>query len=265
MSQITLSNCPICQCDDLLQKGPIHDRSISQESFQLSQCQDCGFLFTNPQPSPDDLWKYYESEKYVSHSKTTKGFINFWYRQVQRLNLKLKLKAIHSFVPRGTWLDYGAGAGDFIKYIRNHQLDIIGFEPSKTARTTAKKYGIELRPTTEISRVRKKSIACITLWHVLEHIPNFQEILENLSDLLMSEGILVIAVPNHQSLDAQIYGENWAALDVPRHLWHFSAKDIEAIAKSLSLELLATKAMIFDSTYVSLLSEKYQNGSKMAG
>ncbi|MCZ4407720.1 class I SAM-dependent methyltransferase [Cryomorphaceae bacterium 1068] len=265
MSQTLLTTCPICRSDKLSEKETIVDHSISHESFQLYQCGACKFLFTNPQPDKESLWKYYESEDYVSHSRTTKGFINFWYRRVQQLNLHLKYKAVFPNAPRGTWLDYGAGAGDFVKYIENKGLAIEGLEPSQTARDNALSNSVKLHDTSYVHEVINESIACITLWHVLEHIPNFMEVIQDLSKLIIPRGILVLALPNYQSLDAKIYKTRWAGYDVPRHLWHFTKTDIENLAESFDLELINTKGMIFDSTYVSLLSEKYQNGNRLSG
>lgn len=265
MPQVTLPNCPICASVNLLPSHTVQDFSISKETFQLTQCKECSFLLTNPQPTPDNLWRYYESEEYISHSKTTKGFINFWYRKVQALNLSLKFKSIQPHVPRGTWLDYGAGAGDFVKYISSKGIRIEGLEPSQTARKTAALQAVKLNDTSTLTSIEHGSLACITLWHVLEHIPDFTTILGTLTKLLVKDGLLVIAVPNYQSLDAKKYGANWAAYDVPRHLWHFTQKDITALAKQLQLDLIDTKGMIFDSIYVSLLSEKYQDGSSIAG
>jgi len=265
MHQVTLSHCPICKSSDISQTHTIKDNSISQEVFHLSKCNQCGFLFTNPQPTPDSLWKYYESEDYVSHSKTTKGFINFWYRQVQQLNLSLKFNAIKSHAPRGTWLDYGAGAGDYVKYIRSRDIAIEGFEPSEAARKTAQDNGVILKETSHLSETPDNSVACISLWHVLEHIPNFTEVIQDLGKLVKQDGILVIAVPNYLSLDGQKYAENWAAYDVPRHLWHFTEKNIKSLANQINFSHVDTSGMIFDSYYVSLLSEKYQNGSKLSG
>jgi 2-polyprenyl-3-methyl-5-hydroxy-6-metoxy-1,4-benzoquinol methylase len=265
MSLVRLAKCPICKSSTLLPKTTVKDQSISQEVFHLTQCADCAFLFTNPQPDSKNLWKYYESENYISHSKTTKGFINFWYRQVQHLNLRLKFKAIQRHVPRGTWLDYGAGAGDFVKFIGNKGIPITGLEPSETARKTALSNGVDLQDTASIQKIPNETIACISLWHVLEHITDFTDILKGLSDLLMKKGLLVLALPHYKSLDAQTYRENWAAYDVPRHLWHFTENDITALASSLDLELIDTRGMVFDSIYVSLLSEKYMYGSKLSG
>ncbi len=265
MSQVTLTNCPICKGTNLTHKENVLDHSISKESFKLNQCTDCKFIFTNPQPDSESLWRYYESEDYVSHSKTTKGFINFWYKRVQQFNLQLKYKAITPHVPRGTWLDYGAGAGDFVKFARKKEQEIIGLEPSPKARETALSHSVELLNTSYIGDIPKGTIACITLWHVLEHIPNFTEVLRDLSEVLKPGGVLVLALPNYLSLDAKIYKSDWAAYDVPRHLWHFSENDIQNLSANYNLELIDKQGMVFDSIYVSLLSEKYRNGSKLSG
>ena len=101
----------------------------------------------------------------------------------------------------------------------------------------------------------------ITLWHVLEHLPNLNEDLARLKEKLTEKGRLVIAVPNHTSFDANSYGAHWAAWDVPRHLWHFSPKSIDALMKKHGMEVTDVKGMWFDSFYVSMLSEKNRNGS----
>lgn len=265
MSQKNIISCPICSGTSLQTKSKVKDHSISKEIFELTECQNCGFLFTNPQPSGEQLWKYYESENYVSHSKTSKGFINYWYKQLQGLNLKLKFDVVKKYVPRGTWIDYGAGAGDFVKYVKQHKIEVIGLEPNEKARKTAREQNVDLLEPDSIDNIKAGSISCITLWHVLEHIPDFSEVLTQLSALLKENGILVLALPNYKSRDAQKYQEDWAAFDVPRHLWHFTEKDIRNLADQKDLNLIHIQGMVFDSFYVSLLSEKYIGGSKLSG
>src|SRR5690606_16215601 len=95
------------------------------------------------------------------------------------------------------------------------------------------------------------------------HIPNLEETIELLSTMVKPNGTLIIAVPNYKSFDAGYYKEFWAAYDVPRHLWHFTRDSIaELFQKNFRLE--KTKPMIFDSFYVSLLSEKYKSGSSFS-
>jgi predicted SAM-dependent methyltransferase len=99
------------------------------------------------------------------------------------------------------------------------------------------------------------------MWHVLEHVPDLEEQIKELDRLLKPNGLLVIAVPNFKSDDAKKYKENWAAYDVPRHLYHFSPSAIKNIFNSTGFLLTSQKGLFFDSFYVSLLSEKYSSGS----
>ena len=100
----------------------------------------------------------------------------------------------------------------------------------------------------------------ITMWHVLEHVPNLEEYIGKLRTLLKKDGIIIIAVPNFKSFDAEYYREFWAAYDVPRHLWHFSKKSIQILFERSGMKVIETLPMKFDSYYVSLLSQKYKTG-----
>jgi 2-polyprenyl-3-methyl-5-hydroxy-6-metoxy-1,4-benzoquinol methylase len=98
------------------------------------------------------------------------------------------------------------------------------------------------------------------MWHVLEHVHQLHEYLDQLRNLLADNGRLFIAVPNYTSYDAQHYQDHWAAYDTPRHLYHFSPASMKALLKQHSLEVIQAKPMWFDSYYVSMLSEQYKNG-----
>ena len=100
----------------------------------------------------------------------------------------------------------------------------------------------------------------ITLWHVLEHLPDLDHQIQLLKSKLEKEGTLIVAVPNFKSYDANYYKQFWAAYDVPRHLWHFSKTAIERIFAKHQMTVVKTKPMLFDAFYVSLLSEKYKSG-----
>jgi 2-polyprenyl-3-methyl-5-hydroxy-6-metoxy-1,4-benzoquinol methylase len=104
-----------------------------------------------------------------------------------------------------------------------------------------------------------KSFEVITLWHVLEHLPNLNSSMSQFFKLLKDTGTLVIAVPNINSYDAKKYQQYWAAYDVPRHLWHFSPNTVSLLAEQCGFQIIDIKPMPFDAFYVSMLSEKYKN------
>lgn len=231
------------------------DYTVSEESYEVMKNEDFDMLVTSP--VPNNLEKYYVSEDYISHTDSKTSLFDKVYQLVKNHTLKQKLKLINSFnTEEKIILDVGAGTGDFLKVCKNDRWKITGVEPSEKAREYAEKKNIALLK--EISETENKQFDVITLWHVLEHIPNLVEYIQNLKKLLKPNGVLIIAVPNHKSYDAAYYKDYWAAFDVPRHLWHFSRTSISKLFSMVDMNVEKTLPMKFDSYYVSLLSEKYK-------
>lgn len=232
------------------------DYLVSNEAFDLLYNDEYHLLYTNP--FPKNLSKYYESDEYISHTNTQKGIIPFLYKIVRNYSLKRKVKLINSFGLEKKLLDVGVGAGAFIKFCKKNSWNVSGTEPNHKARTIAGEFGATLYE--DINQIQNERFSVITLWHVLEHIPNLYESVLKLESLLEDNGRLIIAVPNFESYDAKHYKEFWAAYDVPRHLWHFSKNSISKIFDSVDMEVENILPMKFDSFYVSLLSEKHKTG-----
>lgn len=229
----------------------------TQESFTLLYDEKLDMLITSPEPS--NLEKYYETNSYISHTDQSNSLIDKIYQKVKNHSLKRKLDLINSLNTNNKkLLDIGAGTGDFLKKISNTQWTIKGVEPNSNARTIATKKGLNL--SQKLSEIIDTDFDIITLWHVLEHLPNLDEQIKDITKKLDAKGYLIVAVPNYKSYDAKKYKGYWAAYDTPRHLWHFSRKTINALFSKHGLKVIKTKPMHFDSFYVSLLSEKYKHG-----
>lgn len=246
--ELLTSSKPYLQCKDYL---------VSKEQFDLLYNQAYGVLITNP--VPDKLSLYYESEDYISHSNNSKGAVAFLYNWVRSHSMRKKEKMIKALAGQKTLLDVGCGVGTFLEYCRTKNWEVTGTEPSAQARSIAAQNGAEIKEN--LSQIQKASFSIITMWHVLEHVPNLTETINQLDELLAKDGRLVVAVPNFESWDAKHYREFWAAYDVPRHLWHFSKKGIEKIFGHFDFEIEQIHPMKFDSYYVSLLSEKHKTKS----
>lgn len=233
------------------------DYTVSNETYSLLYNEEFDLLVTNP--VPENLEKYYESEEYISHTDNKQSLFDRVYQFVRNCTLRKKLKLINSFnTENKTILDIGAGTGDFLATCKKNNWSVVGVEPSEKARKISEGKNINL--LTDISEINKQQFDVITMWHVLEHIPNLTEYIYQLKSLLKENGVLVIAVPNYKSYDAQHYKQFWAAYDVPRHLWHFSKTSIKKLFSEVNMEVVKTLPMKFDSYYVSLLSEKYKSG-----
>lgn len=236
------------------------DYTVSNKEFDLLYNVQYKMLETFPKPEGKDLASYYESSDYISHTDAKKTITDKLYQTVKSYALKNKLKLVNSFkTEEKNLLDVGCGTGNFLWTCKNNGWNVIGVEPNKNAKSLAEKK-LSLNIYTEINQMPLQQFDVITLWHVLEHVPDLNSYIFKLKSLLKTNGVLVIAVPNYKSYDANYYKQFWAAYDAPRHLWHFSKKSIELIFSEFDMEVAKTIPMQFDSFYVSLLSEKYKTG-----
>ena len=240
----------------------VKDYSVSGEEFQLIENKTYGYLETIPKPSLDKLPEYYQTEDYISHTDSKRNLFEKVYHSIREISLKRKLKLINSFkTEQKTLLDFGCGTGDFLNTAQNNDWIVSGIEPNKDARLIANsKTNQAVFDSNHINNFEKQSFDVITLWHVLEHIPNLEAQIAQLKALLKPSGVLIIAVPNYKSYDSNYYKQFWAALDVPRHLWHFNQKSVSKLFAKINMSVVKTLPMVFDSYYVSLLSEKYKSG-----
>lgn len=231
------------------------DFSISGEDFELLYDSELDMLVTHPQP--EDIGPYYDSEVYISHTDSKTSLTDKLYHKVKQYSLEKKIQLIdNQMVNSKNLLDYGAGTGDFLAKAKSKGYQVNGIEPNEKARANADNKGVKLEK--DIIALKDKTYDAITLWHVLEHLPDLDKQIERIIHLLDANGVLVIAVPNYKSYDAKYYGTHWAAYDVPRHLWHFSKTAIIRLFDKHHMEVVSIKPMIFDAFYVSMLSERYK-------
>ena len=237
----------------------VKDNSVSKENFELLLDEELQLLKTHPQPSLENLPKYYESEDYISHTDGKRSLFEKVYQIIKSYSLNKKVRLINELhSKKGSLLDIGVGTGDFLATAKKAGWQTTGMEPNEKAKAIAISKGVSFAENLE--SIQSHSFDVITMWHVLEHVPDLENQIKTLKRLLKPNGTIIIAVPNYKSFDAKYYGEFWAAYDVPRHLWHFSKIAIEKLFANENMKLIKILPMIFDSFYVSLLSEKYKKG-----
>jgi 2-polyprenyl-3-methyl-5-hydroxy-6-metoxy-1,4-benzoquinol methylase len=217
-------------------------------------------LETYPMPSLEKLPSYYKSEAYISHTDASKTLFDKAYQFIKGINIKHKIKLINSLdIAEKKILDIGCGTGDFLNACKKNNFEVFGVEPNEKANQIAnKKIGDKL--VKNLNEISESTFDVITMWHVLEHVPNLEEYISQIKKLLKPSGYLIVAVPNFKSFDAVYYKQFWAAFDVPRHLWHFSKKTIQTLFSRKQITIIKILPMYFDSFYVSVLSEKHKTG-----
>ncbi|MCX2718520.1 class I SAM-dependent methyltransferase [Lentiprolixibacter aurantiacus] len=235
----------------------VNDHSVTGETFSIKKHPRLKVLAT--EPVPENLGIYYKSEDYISHSDASKSLFEKLYQWVKKYSLNKKLRLLERYTSgKGKLLDYGAGTGAFVQQAIGLGWEATGVEPSEAARKRAAEKGISLMQSWD--DFVWEDFEVITLWHVLEHLPDLEGSIAQIKQLLKPNGMLVLALPNFKSWDAVHYGSYWAGYDVPRHLWHFSREAVEELFIPFGFELLKTHPLYFDAFYVSLLSEKYRSG-----
>jgi len=264
----TLNSCPFCEKTELLLYLEAKDYTVSGEIFKLSQCKSCGLIFTNPRPDKNSIGGYYESEDYISHTNSKKGLLNSTYQLARKYSIQRKYSLLikHAAAKAGSsLLDIGCGTGEFLGYCKEKGLKCIGIEPSAVARTLAKEnHGLSVFDNSELAAIESNTFDAITMWHVLEHVHDLNATIQTVKRLLKSNGYYFVAVPNPDSYDASVYGPQWAAYDVPRHLFHFKPDTMKKVVEGAGLQFVTTLPMKMDAFYVSLLSEKYTSGKQLS-
>jgi SAM-dependent methyltransferase len=249
-------NCLICNSKEFTPFLEAPNRFDINESFMLVKCSACGFVYLWPRP--EKMGKYYNDAGYQPHQEKAGTFTDRLYRWVRVWNLNIKRHLVEKYHKKGMLLDYGCGTGAFLSHMRNAGWNVQGVEPSEKARSVGFLDGLNIQ--TDIDRV-SGSFDVIALWHVLEHIENAHEVIDSLSRKLTPNGILVIAVPNRDSIDAKTYKSNWVAYDAPRHLYHFRPCDMIRFLEAHCLRIISKRTLFFDAWFNALLSWQMESAA----
>ena len=254
------NKCPWCNSENNSKFLELKDYFLTQENFEILECNDCKLLFTTPCPAPDKIGDYYKSDDYLSHNESKKGIVPQIYNLVKKVNIKNKFNITVNGqqTTDNSILDIGCGVGDFLNYAKEKGCDITGIEPSEDARKIAEeKLSTKIFSPEELQNLPNESFDIVTMWHVLEHVADLKTEIHHLERIVKKNGRLVLALPNYKSFDAEYYKDKWAAYDVPRHLNHFSRSSIKNIFVTTAFQLIDIKPLKWDSYYISMLSEQY--------
>ena len=177
----SLSRCLLCESNSL---------DMVDAECNIARCSSCGFVFDNPRPSLQELVGFYSRpSKYDPWLAELELRDQLWRR---------RLKLILPYRKEGSLLDVGAGIGQLLSLAKPHFDEVYGTEVSASAVYIAKKkYGVDLfGGTLDAFNPVAEHFDNISLFHVLEHVPDPVNVLRTCHSLLTENGILIIAVPN---------------------------------------------------------------------
>ncbi|MGH2541897.1 MAG: class I SAM-dependent methyltransferase [Ardenticatenaceae bacterium] len=191
-----------------------------EELFRLNRCCACDHIYQNPRPSVEEIGKYYP-EDYAPFFLAIEDEPHWWSRLSRRYGRYRRCHAVHVAAKRaGRLLDVGCATGIFLEGMRRFGWDVQGVEPSSyAARYARERFGLPVfEGHLEEAPLQARSFDVITLWDVLEHVHEPREVLARIHELLRAGGLLVMSLPNPDSLEARLFGRYWLGWDLPRHL-----------------------------------------------
>ncbi|VAX38369.1 hypothetical protein MNBD_PLANCTO02-1272, partial [hydrothermal vent metagenome] len=251
---LELIDCTLCGSPDY--KTILIERDIETGiggSFRVVQCSDCGLVYTNPRPTPESIGLFYQDdyECYTSykedHSKQARwrheleqAVLQTYYGYpAEKITLATKMKAWWGnirisrnrqrmgwipFRSPGRLLDFGCGAGGFLRQMQSHGWQVEGLDFSElVANQVTEETGIPVHiGTLPHPQVKPNSYDTISLWNALEHVHSPSETIQAVKEALRPGGLMVIGVPNSGSFGFETFQNDWFALKLPRHLTHFT-------------------------------------------
>ena len=255
--------CPVCNSGINIKLFECKDYVATSDNFNIVECSNCSLQYTNPRPNESEIGKYYQSNKYISHSGSDKSELGVTYKIydiVRNFSIGTKLNLIKKYHKKGKLLDLGCGLGYFLNgVVKDQTFEGIGADVSNEAIHFIKKqFNIIAINESSLNEFKNNSIDIITQWHVMEHVHRLEERMQDLKKMLSINGTMFIAVPISNSFDSKFYKQYWDGYDVPRHLYHFNIKSFKYLMEKYDFQVIEQKAMIFDGPYISMRSEYHQ-------
>ena len=222
--------CCSCGCDAWSPQVNDLTDYLTQETFEIHRCNNCGVQMTQPLPTGDAIGRFYP----LKYRSNRHGFTG-------GLRSALRRRAVESNFPqgfRGRVLDIGCGDGSFALAMLKDgwKVSATEIDPNTVDRLRAGGVDAKLSHVAEAEGFDQRFDA-ITTWHVMEHVEHPRQVVEWARSQLAPGGIFQVTVPNVDSLQAKIFGRNWVHLDVPRHRQHFSPATLRSMVEHAGFEV----------------------------
>lgn len=252
MPKILIERCIVCHNHELELAFRTHDRMYKiPDEYNIHKCITCGLLIINPQPTKLKLAKHYPKTAYYSYKAEIKGLsgliskfrtylIKHYYSPTAISKLFTALIKGVPALPRkkpgksSRILDVGCGSGKTMALLEELGWKTYGLEIDNNAVKIARDRGlknIKLGDYKKIVNYPNNYFDCIRLYHVFEHLPDPIDCLNLIYKKLKSGGELIIGTPNTDGVVSKFFGRNWYNLDIPRHLFIFSEKNLKSLVK----------------------------------
>jgi SAM-dependent methyltransferase len=217
-------NCNFCGHNESSLIHILRDIRLSLPGeFTLVQCQKCGLLYLNPQPTQSELAQHYPKE-YHCFVTAIEDQSSLFVRWAQLYGLRRRCRAITRRKRQGRLLDVGCATGNFLNEMRRQDhWDVAGVEPAASAAEFARqRFGLHIFTGTLLEAAYPDaSFDVVTLWDVLEHTSDPKAYLLEIYRILKPTGWIVLKLPDPSSWESKTFGPYWVGYEAPQHLYDF--------------------------------------------
>lgn len=194
----------------------------TERVFNLRKCSHCGFVYLCPRPAASEMKAFYFDE-YYGNSSGASGYLSAALFPLFRF---LRKERVYRYKKAGRILDVGCGDGSFLNLMRRLGWEVLGVETSDSGIKRCAQKKINTRKNIDFP---EEYFDVITLWQSLEHIENPLLTFKKIYGVLSKKGILIISVPNIESMEYLLFQSFWFHLDLPRHMYHFSPETLKEL------------------------------------
>jgi len=250
--------CNNCNSDKYTEYQKAFDRGcqVDKNIFTLVKCSNCNLVYLNPQPSKEELKKYYPAD-YGPFNLGTKDFFskNILMEPLRRLRRKKsEIKVIdNKKTDNYKFLDYGCGDGKYLSSIRKQypNWELYGADNSETAcnKTKEKGFFVYCGDIEDID-LPTDYFDMIHLGDVIEHVPNPSLVLSRLYKSMKPGGEIRLITPNIDSFAFYLFRSYWYALELPRHLQIFSEETLSQMLKKNGFTIKSTSFSLGPKVFI---------------
>ena len=240
-----LVSCCVCGSKSARAYVRTWDRSHGQPGeFTFVKCRGCGHVYLNPRPTQEEIGLYYP-ETYKEYVMGVEEEPSAFVRWNRRYGLAKRCHTITSRRPPGRFLDVGCGTGILMEAMRERGWQVQGVDFTPAAVQAARARGLEVHQgTLEDAGLPEASFDAVALWNVIEHVPDPPATAQAVARVLRPGGLVVMATPNVDALDARLFGEYWALWEAPRHFNVFSPGSLGRVLESAGFANVTSESVV---------------------
>jgi len=230
------------------------------EAFSIVRCRGCGHVYVNPRPTPQEILRYYpqdygphhnaaekqasgaadasrETPVYLSRGvRATPGLRRAYYWLTESRDVVFPDRPGRRHPPPRV-LELGCSDGDYLRQLQERGWECVGLEPAARPAERARQRGLDVHcGVLEPGMFEPASFDAVCAWHVIEHLHEPRQVLQEVARILRPGGELLLSLPNYGCWEPHVFGEYWYVNQPPIHLQHFTPRSLRRLLQNCGFE-----------------------------